>query len=209
MKIFEDIGAYWEHDNNPKRPHVVLTSGKHSSGFFNGSIVVQDVRLSLAAASDLVCLLQMKQVHTPSIGRVIGSAHGATFLASDMSQTLRCGLRGFTETVDDAMKLKRFPVNAGERVLAVEDVITSGETTAETITEIEAAGASVLPFVAVLVNRSGKDTLKAAGKEFTILSLVTRHLPIWPPEECPLCKAGSEAFRPKGKEIWARLRAQY
>ena len=63
----------------------------------------------------------------------------------------------------------------------------------------------MFPFVAVLVNRSG--LTEVGGKK--IVALIDRPMPMWTPDECPLCKAGSEAIRAKGSENWARLKATY
>jgi len=84
---------------------------------------------------------------------------------------------GFTEPVQtDAgktMALKRFSVESYFSVLVAEDVMTTGGTTLKTINAIEKAGATVLPFICVIVNRSGKKDLE--GRQ--IISLVERELP--------------------------------
>ena len=87
----------------------------------------------------------------------------------------------------------------------VEDVLTTGgsvDLTAEAVTN---AGGVVLPFVIILVNRSGLTEVN--GKK--IVALIDRPMPMWTPDECPLCKQGSEALRPKGTENWDRLNAEY
>jgi hypothetical protein len=68
---------------------------------------------------------------------------------------------------------------------------------------VEAVGGVALPYIAVLVNRSGKT--EVGGRKF--VALINREMSVWKPDECPLCKRGSAALRPKGKENWAALNA--
>lgn len=53
---YRQLGALWIHDGNPKRPHALLTSGNHSSGFFNSRIVIAEDPLMREVAKDLVGL---------------------------------------------------------------------------------------------------------------------------------------------------------
>ena len=90
-----------------------------------------------------------------------------------------------------------------KRVLLCEDVLTIGGSVELTAEATMAAGARVLQYLLVLVNRSG--LAEVGGKK--IVALINRPMPMWMPEECPLCKAGSEAIRPK--DNWTRLNAAY
>lgn len=205
IEEFKRLGAYWRHDGNPKRPHALLTSGNHSNGFFNATKVTEQPRILDMACSDLLENLHFSKHMIPH--KVIGSAMGAITIAHEFGRQL--GIRaGFTEPVEDPyygkqMKLKRFNLARSERVLVVEDVLTTGATTEKTITEIKSHDACIYPMICVLVNRSGKRSLGVKR----VVSLINRHMPIWAPEECPLCKDGSEAVRPK--DNWDRLTAEY
>ena len=101
------------------------------------------------------------------------------------------------------MKLKRFDILPGSNALVVEDVFTTGETTRQTITALEEKGIVIWPIIGVLVNRSGENCLN--GRQ--VVALIDRPMPIWSAEDCPLCKQGSEAIRPKAN--WTQLTAQY
>ena len=211
---YERRGALWLHDKNPKRPHALLTAGDHSSGFFNSELVMEDSTLLDEACFDLVQLLRESGVNLDEVDRVVGPAMGAITLAHDLSRLiakqrrLPC-LRAYTEKDTDGgnklMVFKKTAIHPGERILAAEDVLTTGESVDLTTTAVVKAGGIVLPFVAVLVNRSG--LTEVGGKK--IVALIDRPMPKWAPDECPLCQAGSEAIRPKGKENWARLNAEY
>lgn len=193
--IFLDAGLYWSHDGNPAHPHALLTSGLHSNGFFNASGVIGNPLLCSPAAEALLHMVEL-----PPTGdiQIFGSALGASTLAFEMARQLDVPC-GFTEPVivegRKVMQLKRFSFAPGTQILVVEDVMTTGSTTLETIAALEAAGGKVLPDIAVLVNRSGCETLDGR----VLQALVTRHLPTWDPtkEVCPLCAGGSEAIRPK------------
>jgi len=203
---FSQLGALWVHDGNPKRPHALLTSGKHSNGFFNASKVVEYPQALKEACFHIFTAENMKLFARPMI--VIGSALGAITIAHVIAELFgaRCGFTEPDIVVIDGEKqmvLKRFSVNSHDRVLVVEDVITTGDTTRKTIDAIEKQGAEVLPVVCVLVNRSGMSHLD--GRR--ILALIDHPMPMWKPDECPLCKAGSEAVRPKGN--WDKLNGEY
>jgi orotate phosphoribosyltransferase len=109
---------------------------------------------------------------------------------------------GFTEKDGDGMKLARFEIEPGQKVLIVEDVISTGGSTLKTIEGIKKAGvpqSDIWVHIVCLVNRSGRSELD--GHE--ICALLTLDIHNWKAEECPLCKVGSKALRPKAN--WAEL----
>lgn len=192
-QVFQDNGAIWIHDGNAKRPHALLTSGLHSNGFVNCTYITQQPSLlqRIVSAPDGLAPLLPKE----KPDWVIGSAFGAITLAHSIA--LQLGSRaGFTEKDQDLMNLSRFELSPSNRVLVVEDTISTGGSTLKTMTGLLKAGVpeqNILPFIVCLVNRSGKNDLK--GKE--IRALLTLQIHTWRPEECPLCQEGSSAIRPK------------
>ncbi|MDD5050652.1 MAG: phosphoribosyltransferase family protein [Candidatus Pacebacteria bacterium] len=216
MKEFTQRGSLWIHDGNPKRPHALLTSGGHSNGFFNAIESIKDPDLLDEACDDLLDLLDEEKVVDKS-EMVIGSALGAVTIAYQTAKQLVGVSAGWTEEVildppEDApegvkgikiMELKRFDIKPGTKILVVEDVMTSGATTEKTIAGIKKKNGIVLPQIAVLFNRSGKTHLG----EYEIVALMTHPLENWMSQDCPLCKKGSEAVRPKAN--WAKLTAAY
>jgi orotate phosphoribosyltransferase len=142
-------------------------------------------------------------LHLPQekVDWVIGSAFGAITLAHSVAFQIQ-SKSGFTEKDGETMTLSRFSVSPSDRVLVVEDTISTGGSTLKTIEAIQRAGISdqnILPYIVCLVNRSGKSEL--SGRE--IRALLTLQIHTWKPEECPLCRAGSAAVRPKNN--WAEL----
>lgn len=195
-EVFEDSDALWIHGGVPTKPHALLASGKHSGGYFNATNVIQDPRICEEAVTSLLHQLDFRQIHKTQAAW--GSAMGAITLAHEVGRQLNTSF-GYTEKDGDAMKVGRFSTYDGERILMVEDVMTTGGTTKKSIAALEECGGVILPYLLVLVNRSGMAELD--GRK--IISLVDRELPIWTPEECPLCQGGSEAVKPKND--WAEL----
>lgn len=208
---YEKKGALWIHDGNPKRPHALLTSGKHSNGFFNSELVMEDPLLLDEACAQLVERLWKSGLNIDEgVDRVVGPAMGAITLAHDIARHIgrtrnKVCLRAYTEKETDGisklMVFKKTSIRPTESILMVEDVLTTGGSVNLTETAVASSYAYVVPFVAVLVNRSGLTEVN--GKK--IIALIDHPMPMSAPEECWLCKQDSEAIRPKGAENWARL----
>ncbi len=204
IEEFTKRGALWIHSGDSKDPHALLTSGKHSSGFFNASkIVGEHPRLAFEASAYLCNEIKRYCGKSKPMDWIFGSAHGATCIANNMGVLLNTPA-GFTEKScgdgSELMKVnKRFKIKRNDNILMVEDVITTGNTTIKSIRALEIDGGLMLSFIVSFVNRSGSFSLD--GKR--IISLIKKDMPVWDPEGCPLCAVGSEVVRPK--ENWAKL----
>src|SRR5262249_25160010 len=98
----------------------------------------------------------------------------------------------FAERQDGGLVLRRgFGLSPTERVLIVEDVITTGGSTRETIAVATAAGARVIG-AAAIIDRGG-DRLRAEGPLPTPLRV---EVPAYPPDTCPLCAQGLAVVKP-------------
>ncbi len=166
--------------------HFILSSGLHSDRYIQCALVLQHPRLAQQLCSELAAKLKhvgAKVVAAPALGGVIVSHEVARAL----------GVRAlFTERQDGAMTLRRgFSLEAGEPTLVVEDVITTGLSTRETMIAVEQAGGKVVG-VGSLIDRSG------GAVEFGLpkASLVDLTVQNYKPEECPLCKSGIPAVKP-------------
>lgn len=211
VREYEQKGALWIHDGNPKRPHALLTSGKHSNGFFNSRLVISDENLLHDAASYLLHFFTEQSGKVSEVRVVVGPQTGATKLAEFLSIEVMastgngCFWASPAKHESEGKKSMIFSEDElvylpDQTVLLCEDVLTTGGSVDLTVTAVTNAGGIVLPFILVLVNRSG--LTEVAGKK--IIALIDHPMPMWTPDECPLCKEGSEAIRPKG-ENWARL----
>ena len=210
---YQEKSALWIHDGNPKRPHALLTSGKHSDGFFNSRLVIPDEALLCEAASDLLELFAQEGGDVFKVQGVVGPQTGATKLAELISKQLPnadCFFASPAKSETESGKSMVFSdgelaLLPGKEILLCEDVLTTGGSVDLTTAAIFFACGFTLPFVLVLVNRSG---LKEVNDR-KVVALIDRAMPMWMADECPLCKQGSEAIRPKGAENWARLNASY
>jgi orotate phosphoribosyltransferase len=103
----------------------------------------------------------------------------------------------FAERVNGELSLRRgFTIKPGERVLVVEDVITTGKSTKETIEVVKKAGGAVVAAGSLIDRSGGKADLGVPYQ-----SLVTLDVPTYTPETCPLCKAGSIPIKPGSRGL--------
>jgi orotate phosphoribosyltransferase len=116
---------------------------------------------------------------------------GGIVIGQEVGRAL--GVRAiFAERQDGALTLRRgFSLSPGERVLVVEDVVTTGGSTRETIEVARASGAVVVGAAAIIDRSGGQQNL---GVPFYALASVA--LPTYQPEACPLCAAGQPAVKP-------------
>lgn len=167
--------------------HFRLTSGRHSPVFLQCSQVMQHPRQAERLGAALAALFADAGVAT-----VIGPAMGGIILAHVTARVL--GARAlFAEKEEGRMVLRRgFVVEPGERVLVVEDAITTGGSAMDVVALARAAGADIVG-IGCLVDRTG-------GKldlGLPLKSLLRLEVPSYAPEECPLCAAGVPVTEPK------------
>jgi orotate phosphoribosyltransferase len=122
---------------------------------------------------------------------VIAPALGGILVAHEVARSV--GVRGiFAERQDGVLKLRRgFQIKPGERGFVVEDVVTTGGSTKETMDVVEQAGGIVIAAGSLIDRSGGKVDL---GKPRVALAVLD--VPTFTPEECPFCKAGSQAVKP-------------
>ena len=174
--------------------HFRLSSGLHSSGYLQCALVLQhpDQAASLGnALAKRVAALQPATVLSPALGGVV--------IGQEVARVL--GTRAiFAERHDGVLTLRRgFVLEPAERVLVVEDVITTGRSTQETIDVARQAGAIVVG-VGAIVNRGGP----VVRFDVPAHSLVTLTLPTFESKECPLCAAGAPIVKPGSRPAGAR-----
>ena len=220
LQIVNEKGALWKHDGNPKRPHALLTKGGHSNGFFHGQILLYDLpRLGYELCCDFYERLILDQIETirgihdgGNSVSVISPAMGAVPLATLLGVVMNVGsciTMPVGEGKDKTFILeKRFKVK-GKILIPAEDVITSGDSVIKTIDVAQREGATIAPIILVICNRSGLTEIGGCK----IVSFFDIPMMNWTPEECPLCKLGSAAIRPKDKldgvDNWELLSKAY
>lgn len=176
---FRRVGALLE-------GHFRLTSGLHSPGYLQCALVLQhpeEAEACGASIADGVRDLKPQVVLSPALGGIV--------IGQEVARAL--GVRAiFAERQDGKLMLRRgFSLAPGERVLVVEDVVTTGGSTRETIDVARASGAVVVG-AAALVDRSGG--MRDLDVPFRALAEVS--LPTYQPDNCPLCAAGQPVVKP-------------
>jgi orotate phosphoribosyltransferase len=169
--------------------HFLLSSGLHSGIYFQSALVLQHPAIASKIASELATLVRAA---VPSkIDVVVSPALGGIVIGQEMARALGCRAI-FCERVEGKLAMRRgFEIEIGEKVLVVEDVITTGLSTREVINVIKVMGADIVG-VASLVDRSGGKT--DFGMPFS--SLLSLDVKSYKPEECPLCKEGRPVVKP-------------
>jgi len=179
LKLFRQTGALLS-------GHFRLSSGLHSGNYFQCALLLQNPDIAEKMCSQLAGYFKDDKptcVVAPALGGVIVSYETARAL----------GVKSlFTERVEGKMALRRgFEIKKEDRVLVVEDVITTGLSTGEVLEAVKSRGAKIIG-VGCIVDRSGKE-LDFGVK---LKSLVRLDFPTYKPEECPLCKKGIEIRKP-------------
>lgn len=158
--------------------HFLLSSGLHSPNYMQCALVLQKPWVADILARGLAEKLRGIKVDV-----VIGPALGGMIVSYEMGRALK--VRSiFAERVDGKFTLRRgFKLKRGERVLVVEDVITTGKSSYEVIELVKEDGAK-LAAVASIVDRSDG----AAIFEQDLHALLKINIKTYRPEACPLCR---------------------
>jgi orotate phosphoribosyltransferase len=179
LDLFRRVGALLD-------GHFKLTSGLHSSGYLQCALVLQHPREAEACGAAIA-----QRVFNLGAQVVLSPALGGIVIGHEVARGL--GIRAiFAERQDGALRLRRgFALEPGEKVLIVEDVVTTGGSTRETIEIARTAGAQVVG-AASIIDRSGGN----AGLDVPHLALASIALPTYESEACPLCAAGEPVMKP-------------
>ncbi len=171
--------------------HFRLSSGLHSPGYLQCALVLQhprDAEQLGRGLADLAGDLRATVVLSPALGGVV--------IGQEVGRAL--GVRAiFAERQDGMLTLRRgFTLSETDRVLVVEDVLTTGGSTRETIQVAKAAGGHVVG-AAAIVNRSGG----APAFDVPFVSLLDIALPTYEPDKCPLCAQGLPVVKPGSRPV--------
>ncbi len=166
--------------------HFRLTSGLHSAGYLQCALVLQHPRRAEVLGRALAGRLE-------ALGAtiVLSPALGGLIIGHEVARAL--GVPAiFAERQEGALTLRRgFALSASDRVVVIEDVVTTGGSTRETADVARRAGAAVVGAGAI-IDRSGG----GPGLDVPFEALATVALPTYPPEACPLCAQGLSVVKP-------------
>ena len=162
--------------------HFLLTSGLHSPRYVEKFNVLQK-----PVYTEKLCRAMAEKFKDANIETVVGPVTGGILLAHETGKAL--GTRAiFTERENGKMTFRRgFTLHEGERVLIVEDIVTTGGSIREVIDVVKEHG-GIPVAVSMLVDRSGG---KATFGDVPSTALLHMDVQTYKPEECPLCKAGN------------------
>jgi len=169
--------------------HFELRSGLHSDRFFQCANLLRFPDKAEVLCRELAGRLTAGG-EAGRIDAVISPAVGGILVGHEVARALGV-MSIFAEKENGDLVMRRFAIEPGKRYVVAEDVVTRGGRVQETIDLVEAGGGEVAAVV-LLVDRSG-------GKvsfDYPTVSLVRMEPVVWQPEECPLCREGSQAVHP-------------
>ncbi|MGD9677878.1 MAG: orotate phosphoribosyltransferase [Vulcanibacillus sp.] len=185
LAVFEDVGVL-------QNGHFILTSGRHSAQYMQMAQALQHANIT-----EYLCKSLAEAFADKKIDVVISPAVGGLLVGYEISRIL--GVKNiFCERENGIMTLRRgFKIEEGQKVLVVEDVVTTGGSVKEVISVVEQAGGEIVG-VGVLVDRSN-------GKVdfvYPLKSLLSIEIASYEKEECPLCKEDLiPAIKPGSRKI--------
>ncbi len=172
--------------------HFVLTSGVHSPIYWEKLRVLQ-----FPGYTEQLCRMIADRFRQDGIQVVAGPTTGGIILAFEVARQL--GVRGiFAEKEGTERRVFRqsFSIDPGERVLVVDDIITTGSSVRHVMTAVTEQG-GIVTGVGVLVNRSEQE-LEFGVPFFSCHRAITQ---TYPPEDCPLCAAKIPLVKPGGRQF--------
>lgn len=169
-----------------KEGHFRFTSGLHSEKYIQCAMVLKEPEL---AAKICGAIADHFRQDKPDI--VIGPALGGIIVAYEVARAL--GVPGiWTERENGKMMLRRnFEIKPGQRVLVVEDVITTGGSSQEVVDLAQEMGGQVVGVGAIVDRSNGKAKLSVP-----FFSLLQIQMNNYDPNDCPLCKQGVPLYQP-------------
>jgi orotate phosphoribosyltransferase len=161
--------------------HFRLSSGLHSSNYVQCARLLEHPRNARAIGARLA-----ERIRPMNTSKIVAPALGGLIIGYTVAEALDVPMI-FTERKEGRMTLRRgFGLESEQRVVIVEDVVTTGKSTRETAAVVEQQGGVVAGFASIL-NRSGRDNPFDGAPYEALLAL---DFETWPEDSCPSCRAG-------------------
>ncbi len=177
LKLFTDSGALLN-------GHFKLTSGRHSDLYYEKFTILKNPAVCEPLCRQMARLFADKQVEV-----VVGPTTGGVLIAYEVAKEL--GVHSLYaepgESGDKRIFKRGFSLNPGQRVLIVDDIVTTGRSMFEVISLVESYDAKIVGIGAML-DRSGG----GVDLGYPLSALTTVSADSWTPEDCPMCKKGQE-----------------
>jgi len=183
LQLVTDSGALLE-------GHFLLSSGRHSPNYLQCALVLRNPDYAGQVGQGIA----EKWADTP-VDVVVGPAMGGIIVAFAVAVAM--GKPNiFAERQDGEMTFRRgFSLDAGQNVLIVEDVVTTGGSALEVARLVEASGANMVGFASIIDRTGGREL------PYELRSLLKVDFPTYSPEECPLCASGSKPVKPGSRSF--------
>jgi orotate phosphoribosyltransferase len=166
--------------------HFLLSSGLHSSGYLQCALVLRHPRDAAAIGKALA-----ERVNSLGATCVLSPAIGGIVIGHEVARALDVPAL-FAERQEGRLTLRRgFSLSERDKVLVVEDVVTTAGSTRETMQVAQGAGAEVVGACAIVDRSGGRHAL-----ELPFAALLSVNLPTYSENECPLCKQGVPITKP-------------
>lgn len=186
MQILE----HFKRTNALLEGHFILSSGLHSPNYLQCALALQhpsDAAKFGRAIAEHYADSNVETIASPAIGGLI--------IGYAVAQALDVRFV-WTERENGVMTVRRgFSVGENERILVVEDVITTGGSTRECIEALEARGAKVVGAASIIDRSNGQ-----ADVGVPRIALASIEVPSYPAEDCPMCARGDEARKPGSRK---------
>jgi orotate phosphoribosyltransferase len=164
-----------------RQGHFLLSSGLHSNAYVQCALLLEDPVRARRMGEELGG--ELRAYHPDS---VLAPALGGVIIGHEVAAALGVPFR-FSERKGEEMGLRRgFELRQGERVVIVEDVVTTGRSTLETAALATGRGARVVAVGAIVDRTAGRTPFDVPFR-----ALLPLDLPSYPPADCPLCKEGA------------------
>ncbi len=181
---FLETGAYL-------RGHFRLTSGLHSPEYLQCALVLQHPRHAEHFGKLLAAEFRRLEP-TLNIGTVVAPALGGLIIGHEVARALGARFLFTERDASGKMVLRRgFVIEPGEAAVVVEDVVTTGGSSREVIDILQQLGARVIAAGSIIDRSGGAVDLGVPRAALKTLEVVA-----YPPEDCPLCRAGSPVVKP-------------
>ena len=172
--------------------HFLLTSGRHSDKYMQCAKIFQDANYSVPLCAELV-----EQYKDDNVEVVIGPAIGAIQMSYEVGKQL--GVRNiFAERDGDGkMTLRRgFTIEKGQRVLIVEDVVTTGGSVREVIDLVNECGGDIVGVGSIVDRTGGKIDFGVPYRSAFAMDIIS-----YEADECPICKTGAPLVKPGSRAV--------
>jgi orotate phosphoribosyltransferase len=171
--------------------HFILSSGLHSASYLQCALVLQHPAEAEALGRALAAHFAGQRIQT-----VAAPAIGGLIIGYEVARSLGARFIWTERDAEGRMQLRRgFSVQQGESVLVVEDVITTGGSTRETIEALRALGVRVVGAASIIDRSQGR-----ADTGVPRIALATLDVPATAPASCEACARGEEAIKPGSRK---------